>query len=115
MEKSRSCDWCCGGSILDVGSGIFRDFDSDFSYGVPVCPGCGGLGIIVDSTRFKELSDKIYRLRFEYCPGGGKELPQEELRKKFKELIGAVQEIYREFGNKNMNCYAKGLLERAGL
>lgn len=62
----QPCNWCCGGSELDVGSGIFADFDSDFGDGVPVCGGCGGVGRQINSPNFKEQANSIMELRFAY-------------------------------------------------
>lgn len=51
----KKCDWCQGGSSLDIGTGCFRDIDSDFSYGIPICGGCGGLGRQVINLDFRDL------------------------------------------------------------
>lgn len=111
MEKNI-CSWCGGGSALDIGSGIFSDFDSDCSYGIPVCPGCGGLGVTVNEEKFEALRSDIFRLRFEYCPvSGNKKLTEEEKEQKKKELLEAVRKIYERYGDGCTDCYAKKLLE----
>ncbi|MDP2934268.1 MAG: hypothetical protein Q8N59_00635 [bacterium] len=116
-KDKEACDWCCGGSILDCGSGVFRDFDSDLSYGVPVCGGCGGLGRIVKNEDFEARTQRIMDLRFEYCPVDScPDLPIVIQVKKLEALINEVTELFGIYGKETDECFAKalagGLLKR---
>jgi len=106
--KEEICDWCQRGSSLDIGSGYFRDIDSDFSYGVAVCGGCGGLGRQIINSDFRERVGKISKLRFEYCPLPlSEEIPEVVKLKKLKELIGEVTELFRLYGRDKDSSFAK--------
>ena len=107
----RACSWCRRGSPLDVGPGIFRDVDSDQTYGIPVCGGCGGLGHEMDDPDFKESCGRILQLRMAYCPTSGLPVVSPGVRlKALLELEERVKALYKEFGS-GQNCYAKRISE----
>ncbi len=112
--KRSPCSWCCGESSLNIGAGSFRDFDFDYSYGLPICGGCGGLGIQVDDEEFRRLTKEIIRLRFEYCPTGDMhlcpDLPFIVRLQKYKALQAVVVEIFGKFAESGNECYAKDLI-----
>ena len=108
--NKEACDWCCGGSILDCGSGIFRDFDSDLHYGIPVCFGCGGLGRIIESEDFKARVKRIGDLREGYCPMDScPDLPVVIQVKKLEALLNEVTELFRIYGKETDECFAKAI------
>src|SRR4051812_21391645 len=98
--QRKPCDWCVNMSgpaaaTLYVGPGIFRDLDSDHSYGIPVCSGCGGIGSIVAGGDFKARVKRISGLRFKYCPMDNlPELPAILCHNFLKELIREIIELY---------------------
>ena len=108
--KSGACDWCCLGGPLNIGPGKFRDFDSDFAYGIPICGGCGGLGRQYASDDFKARAKRIMELRFKYCPGPEEESwPSEDLREKYRaELEKEVIELWTLFGE-GQECFARDI------
>lgn len=121
----RTCDWCQPSRnsgpdtlALVIGKGIFRDFDSDLSDGIPVCGGCGGLGVQYPGEDFENRRTKIMELRFKYCPtdvnererltesdrlGTLKQLDREILDREIKELV----EIYG--GSESKNSFAENI------
>ncbi len=102
------CTWCRSGSTLDCGSGHFRDFDSDFSYGIDVCGGCGGLGRQINVEDFRQRTQRIINLRFEYCPTSGDISPAMSIRlEKLEALIYEVSELFRLYGREDDQCFAK--------
>lgn len=91
--QSKSCDWCSGGSFLDIRPGKFRDFDSDLSYGIPVCGGCGGLGVQYEIEDYKERTRRICDLRFKYCPTDPSEREKLTTTDKLANLIALEAEV----------------------
>jgi hypothetical protein len=113
--KEVVCDWCCGGSILDIGAGMFRDFDSDLSYGIPVCGGCGGLGKQIENDDFKARINRILELRFEYCPvdPSSAEVSVGIKIEKLEALIREVTELFRIYGKKGDKSFAEKIANGA--
>jgi len=114
--KSESCWWCSKDSSLNVAPGWFRDFDSDLSYGIPVCGGCGGLGIQFDSDDFKERTDKIMKLRFEYCPQDPEKMAALTIPQKLNILKSIEQEVIdlvKTYGYGAENSLARQISEGA--
>ena len=113
MTKVR-CEWCSGTSALNIGPGQFRDFDSDTSYGIPVCGGCGGLGFgFADSADYQERRKRIMKLRFTYCPVDGLPAPNGGMRlKALKELEREIKELYVLYGD-NQPCLAQQVVRGA--
>jgi tetratricopeptide (TPR) repeat protein len=110
--KESICDWCCGGSILDCGIGCFRDVDSDFSYGIPVCGGCGGLGRQIKNDDFEARRERILKLRFEYCPTDNEEEATIGVKvKKLEALINEVTELFKIYGKEGDKSYAKEIAD----
>lgn len=111
-NKKVRCDWCCGSSILNVGPGYFRDTDSDTSYGIPVCGGCGGLGFgFMDSADYKERRERIFTLRFTYCPVDDLPSPNAGMRlKTLRQLEREVKELYELYGD-NQPCFAQSIAQ----
>lgn len=68
MDKSTPCFGCNSGGSLDIGPGAFRDFDSDLADGIPVCGGCGGTGLTIDSSEFRKSAESIMNARFAFTP-----------------------------------------------
>lgn len=107
--QNSPCDWCCRGGSLDIGSGAFRDFDSDFSYGIPVCGGCGGVGRTVNTSEFRERANRVMELRFLYCPSDSDRLgplPPCLLHVRLEALITAVKDMYRDYGDSKDKSFA---------
>lgn len=90
--ETKPCSWCTRGP-LQIGSGLFRDFDSDLSYGIPICPGCGGLGVEIVSDDFKTRTKRIGDLRSAYCPVESVPLPDYPVPLRLKALKGIEREI----------------------
>jgi len=119
IEK-EPCWWCkpgpnSGPATLElvIGSGAFRDFDSDTSYGIPVCGGCGGLGYQYPGNDFEEKTKEIMKLRFEYCPTDGRTLPPEVKLAKLQGLRAKISELYRKYQAQQPeeDCFAKRVSE----
>lgn len=112
-NKIEPCGWCSGNSILNIGAGAFQDFDSDLSYGFPVCGGCGGLGITMESEEFKAATKRIMSLRFEYCPvdDKGPSLPLIIQLQKLEQLEYEITALYRQYGQKNNDCLAQSVAQ----
>ena len=99
-EKLKPCSWCTPKGELYLGPGKFRDIDSDVSYGIPVCSGCGGLGVVVNSDEFQKSISDIHKLRFAYCPiGNQKTLLSSEKLQRLNEYLDAVKRHYKMFNN----------------
>lgn len=123
QESSKTgngpCSWCCGGSSLNVASGAFRDFDSDFFYGVPVCGGCGGTGVGSSDPDFKQRATEIMDLRFAYCPVTDPAqdpcgpLPSCLLLQRLEALKSAIVNMYEKYGRKSADdkSYAKQVVD----
>ncbi len=108
--KQEECDWCRKTSLLYTEVGHFRDFDSDYSYGIGICPGCGGVGVTYEIEEFKQRVERIRKLRKEYC------LPNEGTRsdirfKKLRVLIREVIELHEKYGEEGTKCFAKDIKE----
>lgn len=102
------CEWCCGDSCLNIGTGMFRDVDSDTSYGIPVCSGCGGLGFgIPEDKVYQALREQVFTLRFEYCPQDSLPKPPHGARlASLRALIETVTKIYTVYG-RGAECFAQ--------
>lgn len=120
-EKERlhsiACWWCSGKNDsyhLNVGPGIFRDFDSDLSYGIPICGGCGGLGFQYETEDFKERTQKIMDLRFKYRPSDPKErkgLSVSEMLQTLVYLENEVKDLVEKYGSGVENSFAKNIID----
>jgi hypothetical protein len=104
---------------LNLGPGYFRDFDSDYSYGIPVCGGCGGIGTEILGDESFRLSAKIVMdSRFRYCPTDSANLslkeprnPQEALNN-LRDLITEVVRHYAAYRfHAKPNCFAEKIQE----
>ena len=119
LEKIiSSCDWCCGPSELNIGPGYFSDYDSDLSYGIPLCGGCGTLGIRVDSEEFKTAARSIMKLRFEYCPDPrepGPKVPAIIRVQKLEQIEKEVTAHYQRYGQQEINSFAQEIVNKGYL
>lgn len=109
---SQPCDWCARKGVPGDGDGQFRDVDVDFNKfyypGIPICGGCGGLGIQFDTEDFKARVERILKLRFEFHPTDGlSEPPTSVIYVKLKALIKEVEELTQEYGLGSENSYAR--------
>jgi tetratricopeptide (TPR) repeat protein len=91
-KGAKLCDWCSG-------TGKFRDVDSDFGVylypAIPICGGCGGIGVQYESKDFKDRVSKICDLRFEYYPTDSLPYGPEGVTryKALSELVEKVKEL----------------------
>lgn len=115
-KKLSGCTWCCGSDHagLNLGAGLFRDVDSDFSYGIPVCGGCGGLGFTIPGKKFRKSTETIMNLRFAFCPPSTEvPLPNVLRLQRLQALITAVKEHYEKFGESRQGCCAERIANGA--
>lgn len=108
----KPCDWCSRGGVVGDGNGWFRDSDVDFSSrgysGIPVCGGCGGLGVQYDTPDFAQRTKRIMELRFEFHPTDALPDPPEILLYlTLKELIKEVRDLVAKYPTENKSCYAQ--------
>jgi hypothetical protein len=106
------CPECGPHNVASLGLGMSRDFDSDLSYGLPICVICGGLGRMVDVEDFTASVTRIYKLRIKFCPPArlntGIPLPPALMGRYLGELVEAVQchfNTYKELAL--YGCYAE--------
>jgi len=99
--EEQPCSWCQGGGDLDVGPGIFRDFDSDLGDGIPVCGGCGGIGRQINSPNFRKQAENIMKLRFAYHKARG--LDRLSI---LKTLVEKVEKHFRLYGREDDKSFA---------
>lgn len=115
MSDSKVCSWCGHKGVPGDGNGVFRDFDVDFntfSYpGIPVCGGCGGLGVEHEVEDFKARTSRICDLRFKFHPVDGLQEPPIVIPYvALKELIKEVEELVKHYGPASENSFANRLL-----
>jgi tetratricopeptide (TPR) repeat protein len=91
---------------LNIGPGACRDIDSEVSYGIPICGGCGGLGFIVDTEDFLARAREIARARSAYCPSDGPRPPDVLMLGALEALVREVKEHYRLYGDARKVCFA---------
>jgi len=98
------------------GGGVFMDVDfdsSDLSYrGIPVCGGCGGLGVQFNTRDFKRSCRRIGDLRFKYHPGDNLALhpPDIIIYTNLKKLLEEIRALTEKYGFGLPNSYARTLL-----
>ena len=115
LEKSKPCDWCSPGGVVGDGNGVFRDSDYDFSIlsypGIPVCGGCGGLGVQYESEDFKERCVRVCDLRFKYHPTNSLAFdpPFILIYTSLKKLLEEVKELTEKYDSPS-NSFAKRFL-----
>jgi tetratricopeptide (TPR) repeat protein len=115
LEKSKPCDWCSPEGVKGDGNGIFRDSDYDFSIlsypGIPVCGGCGGLGVQYDSQDFKERCERICTLRFKYHPTDSLAIdpPFILIYTNLKKLLEEVKELTEKYDSPS-NSFARDFI-----
>lgn len=113
--KSRICRMCGDEDLPGDGKGMFMDSDvgeDDFNYpAIPVCEGCGGLGIEFDCEDFKIRCRRIADLRFEFHPTDGlDEPPAILLYQTLTDLINEVGELVMIYGTGVEDSYATEIL-----
>ena len=120
--KVQVCSWCGRRGVRGDGSGQFMDTDvnpgRDFFYpAIPICSGCGGLGVEINSDEFRALAQKVYEYRFKYYPVDKYPEPPVIVPYKYlKLLIATVEEIVQKFGSYGVeNCYAKWFIRPNGV
>lgn len=115
--KGKICDSCCSKDPLSLGAGPgrFRDFDSDYSYGIAVCPFCGGMGRVINSKKFKAKTKRIWDLRDKYCPlvSNFSAIPAAARLQILEEMISEIKDLFEIYGSKNDVCFAKEVSEGA--
>lgn len=120
--KVSVCSWCGHSGVRGDGNGQFADTDyapgRGFFYpAVPICSGCGGLGVQVQSKEFEKLTSKVYEYRFKYYPVDRFPEPPEIVPYKYlKLLLETVEEIVKKYGDlASENCYAKWIIRPNGV
>lgn len=113
--KEKICDSCCssGPLSLGIGPGRFRDLDSDYSYGIDICPFCGGLARQIDSDDFRARAKRIRDQRNKYCPITGLPVPAIVRLQILEEMISEIKELFRIYGTENDICFARDISEGA--
>jgi len=110
---SRPCDWCSGSSSLNVGTGIFRDFDwepmAGILTGIPICGGCGGTGLQFDNDDFKARRETIMDLRFKFADEVEAKNPSQQL-KVLQQLETEVKELVNIYGNGSDKSFANTIV-----
>jgi len=112
----KPCDWCSRGGVKGDGGGVFMDVDfdsSDLSYrGIPVCGGCGGLGVQFNTRDFKRRCRRIGDLRFKYHPIDNLPLdpPDIIIYTNLKKLLEEIRALTEKYGFGLPNSYARTLL-----
>jgi hypothetical protein len=102
---------CKDGVLMDPEAAEFGD--------IPLCPLCGGLGVVTDDRRFRDLVRRIRELRLEFCPIDFNETgvvpPPPCIRLiALKRLRRAVARLSREFGD-GLTCLANQLISERHL
>ncbi|KKT54328.1 MAG: hypothetical protein UX08_C0020G0007 [Candidatus Collierbacteria bacterium GW2011_GWB1_45_35] len=117
MEKlsSVTCSWCGHKGVPGDGNGVFRDVDVDFntlSYpGIPICGGCGGLGVEYEVEDFKARTSRICDLRFKFHPVDDLQEPPTVIPYvALRELIKEVEELVKYYGPASENSFSSRLL-----
>ena len=110
IEK-EACDWCSPTRLVYTRVGHFRDFDSDFFYGIGICPGCGGTGAIYETEDFTQRIEQIRELSEAYCPKGGEGARSDIRFEKLRALIKEVTELHKKYGEEGTECFAKDIAE----
>ncbi len=113
--KGKLCSWCGHKGVAGDGNGVFRDVDVDISTrgypGIPVCGGCGGLGVEYDTEDFKRRMERIMKLRFEFHPiDNFPDPPDIILYQTLKSLLEEVKELTEKYGCGNEKSFARTLL-----
>lgn len=101
----------CGGKF--PGIGISHEKDSVFSYGIPVCRSCGGLGVIVRHPEFPAGIARISDLRTAFC-SFAPEYPDPPFGKRLVELrrlLAAIKEFQEKFDRHAGECFARRVAE----
>lgn len=117
FAKPKTCSWCGHHGVSGDGNGIFMDTDffpgKGFSYkAIPVCGGCGGLGVQFDTTDFKERTSKISDLRFKFYPVDKFPEPPSIVPYAYlKELISEVEQLVKIYAI-DKDCYATRLIKQ---
>lgn len=112
-KQMKDCFWCSSVNELYLGPGKFRDFDSDFSYGIPICGGCGGFGKQINTNEFKKTAKRILKLRFEYCPMDSDYVPVPVSIKlqKLEAIVSEATALWKKYKLPNWDCYAKEIVD----
>ncbi len=106
LPTATGCSWCHPKpefpNIRD-GFGSFADVDVDFntfSYpGIPVCGGCGGIGLQYNTEDFKTRTSRIMELRFQFHPVDSLPEPPEALiYHSLRELVEQVKSLSVDYG-----------------
>jgi tetratricopeptide (TPR) repeat protein len=84
---------------------------------IPICSGCGGLGVEIDSDEFRTLAQKVYEYRFKYYPVDRFPEPPEIVPYTYlKLMLQTVEEIVHKFGQTSSEgCYAKWFIRPNGV
>jgi len=88
---------------------LFRDFDSDYGDGIPVCGGCGGLGVIPveRDEAFIARAREILDLRFKFCPLSGPVPDSSERIVILGELAQKIKLMIAAYGSSDHSCFAR--------
>jgi tetratricopeptide (TPR) repeat protein len=109
--QSKLCTWCGSGFDPNDGNGYL--FDSDMNQSrifpaIPICGGCGGLGVQFDTEDFKTRVNRIKTLRFQFCPIDP--FPDPPTAVYYVALTGLIKEINaltKAYGFGNDNSFAR--------
>lgn len=92
--QSKLCSWCGSGLDPNDGNGYLVDTDMKQTRefpAIPVCGGCGGLGVQFDAEDFKTRVNRIKALRFQFCPIDP--FPDPPMAVHYVALNGLIKEI----------------------
>ena len=115
FQQYEVCNWCGHMGVPGDGNGIFMDTDyfpgRGFSYSaIPICGGCGGLGIQFSTRDFQDRTDKIGDLRFKFYPMDSFPEPPSVVPYQYlNELLKEVEDLVARY-KITSDCYATRLI-----
>lgn len=123
--QAAPCWWCSDEGLsvyieakdtMTTG-GVFGDFDwtgvpfVGGQEGIPVCGGCGGLGVQYPTSDFQERTEKIQKLRSEYADAVYKEQNPQKQLEAIQSLEAEVKELVGVYGHGKDNSFAHAVSE----
>lgn len=111
MSQIHLCYTCKSqGDSKALGEGRYGDLTGEAHLDIPICPTCGGLGVIHPEPEFKEMVLAVNAACLKYAPRPTRTTSTTHglnLRR-LRELQSRVTELWERFGN-GKACFAKSI------
>lgn len=111
---SAPCSWCAKNGVPGDGAGLFQGDDSNLIFfpTIPVCGGCGGLGVEFKSRDFKRRAKRIMKLRLQFHPTDklNEHPPFVIMHQALKIIVDEVKQLVEVYGPGMKGSYASYLL-----